>query len=384
MAQLGTRGIPARYGGTETYVENLSLYLASQGDEVVVYCKKGNCSDQDVCFPPNIHLIEVPSIPTKHLDNITRTFLSTIQACLDPAIDLVQFNNVGPSFFSFLPRLFGKKVVGAVRAIDSSRAKWNPLASRFLRLCERLVLIWPHATTVNAVSIQQHYLDKHRAQTYYIPNGVDVSQGTYMPQGIYEWGLTERDYILFAARLEPEKGCHTLIAAFNHLISNARAPGSLRLVIAGSMDRRSKYVQELLRNQSERIVFTDHVSGETLAELYQNAFAFVLPSAVEGMSNSLLVAMAHGVPVVVSNIPENLAVIEEVPYSDALQDRPGLSFELDDPIDLAEKMHILLKDPEAARQRGSLLRSHAMNHFSVESMGEQTRRLYESLLSSSA
>ncbi len=125
VALIGTRGVPASYGGTETYVQHVAYYLAERGDEVVVYCKKFEDSvareAADASVPKNVQRVELPSIGGKHLDNLVRSFLSALHACLFSEADVVQFNNVGPSLFSILPRLFGKVTICAIRAIDSKR-----------------------------------------------------------------------------------------------------------------------------------------------------------------------------------------------------------------------------------------------------------------------
>jgi glycosyltransferase involved in cell wall biosynthesis len=226
--------------------------------------------------------------------------------------------------------------------------------------------------------MHRYYLDRYGADTIYIPNGIILPARKLKPQRISKWGLGERDYVLFVGRLEPEKGCHTLIAAFQSLISNSEV--SLKLAIAGPKGYSKAYVKTLERNKSERILFLDYVRGETLEELYSNALAFVLPSSVEGMSNALLSAMAYGVPVVVSDIPENLALIEKAPYSTKLHDQPGLSFQLGNVSDLAGKIHLLVQDLQSAIERGTLLQSHVRENFNLEVMGHRTRELYTRLL----
>jgi glycosyltransferase involved in cell wall biosynthesis len=226
--------------------------------------------------------------------------------------------------------------------------------------------------------MQKYYLDKFRAKTIYIPNGIDIPKQRLKVKGIRKWGLSERNYILFAARLEPEKGCHTLISAYKDLISSGRS--SLKLAIAGHKGFSSSYVKDLVSNEDENIQFLDYVRGELLDELYDNAFAFVLPSSIEGMSNSLLSAMAHAVPVIVSDIPENLALIEDAPFSSKLNDKPGLSFRLKDPSDLCAKIKVLLNNPSDTIERGILLQSHVHSNFDLETMGHDTRNVYFQLL----
>lgn len=382
IALLGTRGIPPTYGGSETYVENLALRLAQSGDDVVVYCEKVPKNDLrppvEKKYPANIRRVIVPSIRSKHLDNFTRSFFSAVHASFDRSIDVVQVHNFGPSWFAFLPRLFGKKVVGAIRAMDSQREKWGGFARFYLRLGEKLIVYFPHATTTNSKAIQDYYAKHHKAPVTYIPNGADIPQSLAKPNRIKQWQLGERDYLLFVARLVPEKGCHTLVTAFENILD--KIPSNMKLAIAGGTSFSSDYIDGLLEHRSERVVFLDYVWGDTLEELYSNAYAFVLPSAIEGMSNSLLAAMAHARPVVVSDIAENSAVIEDAPYDEMLQDKPGLVFKLDSAQDLAGKLQTLIDDPSASRRRGELLQEHIRRFFSWDVVRDQTREVYEDIL----
>lgn len=379
IAMIGTRGIPPNYGGTETYVEQLTLQLAKHGDEILVYGGAlGNDQallEKAASYPPNIRRIEIPSFAGKHSDNFIRSLLATLHVCFQREVEIVQFNNIGPAVFAFLPRLFGKKVVGAIRAMDSKREKWGFLARNLLRLCERLVVAFPHETTTNSKAIVDYYRENYGAEIHYTPNGAIIPTAPSAPCVIRKWGLDHKSYILFVARLVPEKGCHTLVEAFERL----DCPG-MKLVVAGAGAYRDSYVDELQAHASDRILFVGHVTGPALDELYDNAFAFVLPSAIEGMSNSLLSAMAHGCPVVVSDIAENVAVVAEAPTHTRLGVNPALVFKLGDASDLAAKLAILVNDPEEAARRGAALRAYAEASYSWESSSLQTREIYQRLL----
>ena len=382
IAMIGSRGIPPNYGGTETYVEQLSLQLAAQGDQVLVY---GSTIGDDpglqaraAAYPAGIKRIEIPSVPGKHIDNFIRSLFATLHVCFQRDVDLVQFNNIGPAMFAFLPRLFGKKVVGAVRAMDSRREKWGMFARVLLRICERLVVIFPHATTTNSRTIAAYYRKRYGADVHYIPNGaIEPTMPGRAPSAIRQWGLGRKDYVLFVARLVPEKGCHTLVEAFERIAW----PG-IKLVVAGASPYRDTYVKQLLSHTSDRILFVGHVTGDTLEELYANAIAFVLPSSIEGMSNSLLSAMAHGCPVIVSDIAENVAVIEDVPNDKSAETKAALVFRLGDSADLAAQLVILRDNPEQTVFRGKALQSYARDHYSWESSAAETRQIYQQILDS--
>ncbi len=384
IAFIGTRGVPANYGGTETYVDRLTKYLAAEGDEVIVYCKTSSSPEEkkrlDALYPENVKRVEIWSIPSKHLDNITRSFISTLHVCLDRSVDVVQFNNVGPALFSFMPRIFGKKVVGAIRAIDSQRGKWNFAAKAFLRFCDFLTVKVPHTTTVNSLAMKKYYLEKYNEETIYIPNGFEINEDPSKNANLEAFGLKPKGYILFAARLEPEKGCHTLIEAYKKTVE--RTGTDLKLAIAGHTGFTSDYYSAIEREQSDSIKLLGYVEPDKgLNLLFSQAYAFVLPSSVEGMSNSLLSAMAYAIPSVVSDIPENLALFDDTETNAQLNDYPGLSFHLEDSESLSEKLECLVNDAGEAELRGQLLREHVNTYFSLSIMCKSTKEVYLDLLS---
>ena len=374
IALIGTRGIPPSYGGSETYVEQLALNLASHGDEVWVYGARDS-NLRRTSYPPSIHRVDIPTLRTKHADNFLRSFFSAIHVCFNREIQIVQFVNVGPAFFSFIPRMCGKKVVGAIRAMDSRREKWGFFARTFLRLCERLICIVPHATTANSQAIVDYYARIHKARVHFIPNGVTFVEPPPKPGEIRKWSLNGNDYLLFAARLVPEKGCHVLIEAFR----TVEWP-KMKLVIAGGESFSPEYAKRLRSNSNSRLLFVGHVEGMALEELYANAYAFILPSAVEGMSNSLLTAMAYGRPVIVSDIPENVAVMPNSAQLDACEESLHSVFRLNDAEDLATKLKYFRDHQETVKAIGATLQSYTKLRFSWTESALKTREIYIGLL----
>ena len=379
IAYIGTRGIPPNYGGSEMYVEQMALYLSRRGDEVWVY---GSALTDDPVqrerakgYPKNIHRLEVPTLRTKHADNFFRSLLATLHVCFQRDIELVEFTNLGSAVFSFLPRFFGKKVVGSIRALDSRRAKWGPLARTYLRLCERLIYLLPHVTTTNSLEIVAYYREHYQVDVRYTPNGAVFPNNSISPDEIQRWGLNGKDYLLFVGRLVPEKQCHILLRAFQEM----EWP-NMKLVIAGGDSFAPDYVQQLRGMSSDRVLFTGHVSGAILEDLFENAYAFVLPSAVEGMSNALLSAMAHKRPVVVSDIPENLAVVNGAYLDSEMPESLALVFRLGDWSDLADKLAVLRDNPDDASHRGIALHAHVRKNFSWDSSAERTRSIYSEIV----
>jgi glycosyltransferase involved in cell wall biosynthesis len=330
VAFIGGRGVVSKYSGIETYYEQAGHELARLGHEVTVYCRT-------YFTPPmsthnGMRVRRVPTIRSKHLETVVHTLLSTAHAIASD-YDVIHYHCLGPALFSFLPRLAGKKTVVTVQGLDWRRGKWGRLASRVLRWGEAAAVSSPNATMVVSRALQQHYRQQYERDTIYIPNGATLAPRRYSRQ-LNEWNLLPLNYVLFLGRFSPEKNCHLLINAFQNLQT------SMKLVLAGGSSHSDSYAKSLLRHESDQIRFLPWVSGNNLEELLSNAALFVLPSEIEGMSLALLDAMAAGVCVLTSDIPENNEVVEGA----------GFTFNRGDQADLERMLDLLIKNPDLRRQ----------------------------------
>src|SRR5439155_4254502 len=123
IAILGTRGIPARYGGFETFAEELSTRLADRGHVVRGYCRE----KYEVSAFRNVSLRYLPSIRHKYLDTLAHTFFSTLHLLLH-RVDVALYCNGANAIFTPLPRIFGMPVALNVDGLERKRKKWNRLA----------------------------------------------------------------------------------------------------------------------------------------------------------------------------------------------------------------------------------------------------------------
>jgi glycosyltransferase involved in cell wall biosynthesis len=330
VAFIGGRGVVSKYSGIESYYEQVGYELARLGHEVTVYCRS-------YFTPPmNMHngmrVRRLPTIRSKHLETFVHTLLSTVHAMISD-YDVVHYHCLGPALFSFLPRLVGKKTVVTVQGLDWQRGKWGWVASRVLRRGETAAVTWPDATMVVSRTLQQHFRKEHHRETIYVPNGAILTPRRF-PRKLIEWKLVPENYVLYLGRFSPEKNCHLLIDAFRRLDS------TMRLVLAGGSSHSDAYVQSLRRQECEQIRFLPWVSGDELGELLSNAALFVLPSKIEGLSLALLDAMAAGVCVLTSDIPENIEVVGGA----------GFTFSNGDEEDLQRKLDLLIHHPELRRE----------------------------------
>ncbi|MGB8012905.1 MAG: glycosyltransferase family 4 protein [Terriglobales bacterium] len=332
VAFIGGRGVVSKYSGIESYYEQAGHELARLGHEVTVYCR----SYFTPPVPTNTHngmrVRRLPTIRSKHLETFVHTLLSTVHA-MTSDYDVVHYHCLGPALFSFLPRLAGKKTVVTVQGLDWQRGKWGRIAARVLRWGEAAAVNSPNATMVVSRTLQQHYRRQYDRDTIYVPNGAKLAPRR-MPRQLIEWGLLPDNYVLFLGRFSPEKNCDLLIDVFERLDT------SMKLVLAGGSSHSDAYVKNLRRHESDRIIFLPWTSGSDLEELLSNAAVFALPSDLEGLSLALLDAMAAGVCVLTSDIPENKEVVEGA----------GFTFQRGDPADFERMLDMLIRDPELRRQ----------------------------------
>jgi glycosyltransferase involved in cell wall biosynthesis len=221
----------------------------------------------------------------------------------------------------------------------------------------------PDATMVVSRTLQRYYRQQYNRDTIYVPNGARLAPRR-LPRQLIEWGLVPDNYVLFLGRFSPEKNCHLLINAFEAQHTN------MKLILAGGSSHSDAYAESLRRHESDRIRFLPWVSGNDLDELLSNAALFVLPSDIEGLSLALLDAMAAGVCVLTSDIPENNEVVENA----------GFTFRKGDQGDLERMLDLLLHDPELRRQSATRERERIQGQYLWPGIARSIEKTYYDVL----
>jgi glycosyltransferase involved in cell wall biosynthesis len=359
IAMIGHKRIPSREGGIEIVVEELAKRLVAQGCQVDVYNRSGAKKRQRRYH--GIRLITIPTFPNRQLNALVYAKLASIRA-LFGAYDVIHYHAEGPCLFLWIPRLFGIRVVATIHGLDWQRAKWGGFASQMLRCGEKTAARQAHEIIVLSQNVKAYFKTTYGREVHFIPNG--VTKPTKYPAKLIteKYGLEKDGYILFLARLVPEKGAHYLIKAY------LRMNSSLKLVIAGGSSHTDEYVAKLRRKvkDNENIIMTDFVEGRELEELYSNAYIFVVPSDVEGMALNLLEAMSYGNCCLVSDIPENAEVVED----------KALLFRKGDVRDLREKLELLLANPEMVEDYQQGASDFICSKYNWDEVTEQTMRVY--------
>ena len=377
VAMIGQKGLPATFGGVEKHCEELGARLVSLGCDVTVFCRPyysaKKIAEMKLEKINSRHYIYKgmtlemrPTIPTKHMDAAAHTLLCSILSAFRK-YDVVHYHALGPTFFSPMVQLFGKKTVATVHGLDWRRGKWGAFAKKFLRMGEKVAATRPDALIVVSRTLRDYFKKQYHQDVHYIPNGINPPQRAAARDIQVRWHLEKGSYILFVGRLVPEKGCHTLISAFR------KTETDKSLVIAGGDSHSEEYIKKLhkLAEGDGRILFTGFVYGNTLDELYSNAYFYTHPSDLEGLPLSLLEALSYGNCVLASDIPENAEVI-----SPEGREENGFLFKTGDVDSLAQKMRYLLDHPMIVMEKAGDVQDYVMNSYNWDRIAEETLGVY--------
>ena len=348
---IGHKYVPSREGGVEIVVEELATRMASLGHDVTLFNRKRKEYERTNAYK-GCKIKEIFTVNKKSLDAIVYAYFATRRAkklIKRGLVDVVHFHAEGPCFFlNLLPKpekRKGCKIVVTIHGLDWQRGKWGSFASKILKKCEKKAVKYADEIIVLSKNNVDYFKKTYKRSTTFIPNGVGKPL-FHSPEIIKQkYGLDKNQYVLFLARIVPEKGLHYLIDAWNKLCEKKKI--DKKLVIAGGASHSDDYYQGIMKciKGIKSIIATGFVQGQELQELYSNAFLYVLPSDVEGMPMSLLEALSYGRTCLVSNIPENLEVIDNTCYS----------FKKGDVDDLTTKLEIILgaeqKKVESDRER---------------------------------
>jgi len=372
IAFIGQKGIPARSGGVEHHVDQLSRGLAVRSHRVSVYVRSWY-TERTLRNYQGVKLVHLPTIKTKHLDASIHGFVSSLH-CLFTKADIIHYQGIGPSFFSFIPKIFGCRVVATVHRLDWATEKWKWAARVFLKAGEWMAGHVPHRTIAVSEALHRHFATTHHKETIYIPNGIQLSHARPLRILKEKYGLSERQFILYLGRLVPEKRPDWLIQAFSELAANNDTFKALKLVIAGGSGGTDHYARGLrvLAAKNPRIIFTGTVWGEEKEELLSQALMFVLPSYLEGNPIALLEAKSYGLCCLASDIGPHREMIQP--------GRNGQLFRYADRQDLKAKLRDLIGHPEEIQRLGKCGREDIKKRKTWDEVVERTLSVYQDIL----
>lgn len=360
VALLGSRGVPARYGGYETLAEELGVRLVARGFRVTVYCRPAASPGGERTYR-GIERVVLPTLRTKHLDTPVHTALSCLDA-LGRGFDAVLLVNSANALFVPLLQAAGVPVALHVDGIERRRAKWGGFGRAVYALSERLATVMPAALVTDAEVIRRHYLDRYAAPSVAIAYGVDPHPPA-RAEVLERLGLGPRGYFLYVSRFEPENNPHRVVEAY------ARVGGELPLVMVGGAPYARSFIRAFTAQADRRVRFPGPIYGDGYRELLAGALAYVHATEVGGTHPALVEAMGYGNCTVVNDTPENREVAGAT----------GLYFQAERPASLASALEWVRHHPEAARARGEEAADRARRLYSWERVADRYAELFRSL-----
>jgi glycosyltransferase involved in cell wall biosynthesis len=299
VAILGTRGVPANYGGFETFAEELGRRLADRGHEVTVY-GRSNFIDRTVKTHRGMRLVVLPAITRKHLETLSHTFLSALHA-VRRRFDVVLMCNAANAPFVRILQLGRIPVALNVDGLERNRRKWGWAGRTYYRFCEGLAARWPNAVVTDAEVIRRYYRRVYKAASTMIPYGADLDR----PEStsvLDELGVTAGEYVLYVSRFEPENNPDRVAAAWTGMDTHRT------LVMVGGAPYAPELTERVRSVAGERVLLPGPIYGEGYRQLLFNARAYIHATEVGGTHPALVEAMGAGLPVFVFDTPENREV----------------------------------------------------------------------------
>ena len=356
----------SREGGIEIVVKELCTRMAKNGYTVTCYNRSGHhVSGAEYDKKTEYEGINqkcVPTIEKKGLAAVSSSFFAALYSAFGK-YNVVHIHAEGPAFFSWLPKLLGKRVIVTVHGLDWQREKWKSgFGSKFIKQGEKNAVKYADEIIVLSKGVHDYFRNQYGRETRFIPNGVNRPEIRKAELITDKFGLTKDSYILFLGRLVPEKGIRYLVEAFKNVKTEKK------LIIAGGSSDTDSFLKELkeLAKDDKRIIFTGFVQGQMLEELYSNAYIYTLPSDLEGMPLSLLEAMSYGNCCLVSDIQECTEVVED----------KALIFKKSNVQDLQNKLQEACDRTEKVMELKQQAADYICKKYNWDDVVEETLKLY--------
>lgn len=304
IALLGTRGIPARYGGFETFAEELSVRLVERGHRVTVYCRE----KAGISHYRGVHLCYLPTIRHKYFDTLAHTGVSTLHLMLR-RFDVVLYCNAANAILTLFPRLLGMPTALNVDGLERHRKKWNQLAKTWYLLSEWLATWCCSAVVTDAEKIREYYRERYRKESTFIPYGAETGK-LAEADALQPLGLAPGKYVLYVSRLEPENNALLVRRAFE------RVKTDLKLALVGDAPYAPDYIRQVKDTRDARIVIPGAIYGGPYHQLQSHSAVYVQATEVGGTHPALIEAMGRGALVLYLNTPESAEAAGDsaIPY----------------------------------------------------------------------
>jgi glycosyltransferase involved in cell wall biosynthesis len=360
IAIVGTRGIPANYGGFETFAEECSAGLVAKGHQVTVYGRSHYVARTLKSYR-GVTLVVLPTLKWKYSDTVVHSLLSILHA-VTRKYDLILICNAANSIFAWIPRIFGIPVVVNVDGIERRRQKWNWLGKTYYHLGEYFSVWFPNALVTDAHVIEKYYRDQYSADSVFIPYGTTTEKPTGH-EILDKIGVAPGEYFLYVSRLEPENNAHLVVEAFE------KVQTLKRLIIVGDAPYAKEYIKKVRATRDPRILFPGAVFGEGYRQLQAHAYCYIHATEVGGTHPALIEAMGQGNIIIANETPENSEVLRHA----------GLLYQKNNVQDMSRCLQEIADHPEKYAELKTAAFERARTTYSWETVIRQYEQLFKKL-----
>jgi glycosyltransferase involved in cell wall biosynthesis len=365
ISVIGSRGIPAGYGGFETFAQELCPRLVDLGNDVTVYCRKGYTGDDLLEEYKGVRLIHTPSMRRRELEQLSHE-ASSILDSLRRGVDLYYFLGYRGSPMYVPLRASRRIVVVNTDGLEWRRSKWSGFGRKYLRFAEwTAARLGSDHLVSDAKAIRSYFQRTYGVDSRYLTNGAYPFSREDLPEGaLDQWELAPDSYYLVACRIEPENNIHLIIRDF-------LASGSTRqLVIAGGMNYETPYWRHLQDLGSRgNVRFLGPVYGQMLIEyLHLGCFGYLHGHEVGGTNPALLKGMGCG----------NLVLALETEFNTENLGETGRYWTKDDG-SLADQIRWAESHPDEGRQLGEAARQRVRDHYAWDQVARDHDAFFREL-----
>jgi glycosyltransferase involved in cell wall biosynthesis len=360
LASFGFRCLPPTSGsaGADKFALELLPRLAKRGCKVTAYNRLYPGQKTQLATYEGVDLIYFKTVSKSGLDSLLHSLKVTVHILYYNTAEVVhiQGNN---ALFGLILRIFGKKIVYSIDGVEWEREKWPWFMRKLVYANAYLAVMSATFIAIDNVFTRDVFQKKFGREFEFIPFGSEIHPG--QPTNILQrYGLTKDDYFLFVGRFIPDKGLQYLIPAFEKLAS------SKKLVLVGGAPNASEFESRLRRTIDPRIVFTGFVYGDDTTMLMKNAYAYIQPSDIEGLSPVMLSVLALGTPMICSDIQENTYLVGKDAYL----------FRRSEVHSLIEALERSIEKREEHQQLSARAKSRILQQYNWENISDQYLMLF--------
>jgi len=364
IAAFGFRFIPPQNGsaGADKFAVELYSRLAKKGIEVIAYNRIYDENKLGEKLFNGIKIINLKTVKKSGFDTLFHSLKATLHIIVFNTGNVVHIHNGGNSIFGLLLRLFGKKVFISQDGIDWRRNKWNWYAKIYLYLSMFITAYIPNKVIFDNIFAKEVFEKKFKKKYDFIPYGCEVEINREDESILHKLGLEKGEYFLFVGRFIPDKGLHYLIPAFEKVKTEKK------LVLVGGSPNPSNYETSIKKTIDKRIIFPGYIYGDDVITLMRNSYAYIQPSDVEGLSPVILTVLGLGVPLICSDIKENVFIVKD----------EATIFKKSDINDLIEKLNFSLENSDKIKNLAIKTQKRIKEDFSWEKVTDEHLKLFSS------